>query len=274
MKKKITCLLSLTLLMGCTHLPVEEELPEEPPVVEEDLPSVIEWLPKYVKKKDESKDWMVTIQSEIFDLYAREDQKDWRDMLEALVCIQGDEFHNWYNTIYTPTPELSLFEVNINSKDAELVNLQTRRLYDEKLTATGHQYLSCWSFINDDYLSVVIKEGGFIPGSDWLGDIYAYTFDLNTGKSINNIELLNKFSISIEELVEKVKEYYFSQNALISCNEAKSEAEEKYCYTDTSYIKEERIDNFVFFIEKNELYFMGNIRDTRYFSNKIKIKIS
>ncbi|PXX80074.1 lipoprotein [Dielma fastidiosa] len=278
MKKILTSFLLMVMIVGCVQQgPTEAEKPEEPPVVEQPEKPVEQEKPeetKYVKKIDENKDWVIVEKTEVLDLYSTEEEKIFRKMLSDLVSTHSDDFTNWYNTIYTPNPEITLFSINIDSKDADTVNKYIKELYESKQTEVGHQYLSYKCFFNDSILSIVVKEGSFIPGSDWKGSKFVYNFDITNGNLISNTNLIDRYSLSIDDIKDKLLDFYASKGSTVSCDKAETEEEQNYCFTEPNHIKQDNLERYVLFVENNDLYFMGFLNNPLYFGNSIKIKIS
>lgn len=277
MKKLLMSFLMMIMIAGCVQVPKEAEKLEDVPVIELPEKPVEQEKPKeteYVKKIDRSKDWVITEKTEILDLYPTEDEKVFRKMLSDLVPTHSDDFTNWYNTIYTPNPEITLFRINIDSEDAKVVNEDINELYESKQTAVGHQYLSYRCFVNDDILSIVVKEGSFIPGSDWKGSKFVYNFDMTNGMLISNTNLIARYSLSIDDIKDKLLDFYALKGSTISCDEAETDEENKYCFAEPKRIKPDNLDGYTLFVENNDLYFMGFLRNPIYFGNNIKIKIS
>lgn len=272
MRKLLISFVLLMMIAGCVKTPPKDV--EVPPVVEQPIEQDEPKQTMLVTKLDESKDWVYAEISETADLYTEEGKEFWRQALEEMVSTTGDDFHDWYNTVYTPNPELTLFKINIDSEDADEVNHEIEAIYTEKLTAIGHQYLSYRSFTNAETLSVVVKFGSFIPGSDCFYDQVSYNFDLTDGSLISNHELLNKYALDISGLVDQVKAYYHSQGVMVSCSKAETEDEHNYCFAETDLITNERFDHYVIFVEDESLYFMGYVHNPNYHYNNVKIKIA
>lgn len=278
MKKLWLSLLVLALVGGCVQKPQEVKQPEEPvveeptttPEKEEQEQEPEQNTENLVKKIDETKDWVITEATETFNLFPEEEDRVFNDMLATVVPTQGSDFEIWFKTIYTPYPELTLFSVNIDSDDALTVNQTIQELYENKLTRVGHQYLSYRSFVNDEILSVVIKEGSFAIGSTWEGSEFAYHFDLTNGELIDNAELLSRYSLTISDLQNKLLEAYASKDCTVTCDDVSGEL----CYVNPNRIKEDTLERYVLFVEENELYFMGALQIPGEFGNGMKIKIS
>lgn len=234
--------LSLSFIAGCAHQ--VQEKPEEPSAVEEPVSEDNEQdTIEYINKIDSSKDWVYISESAEIEVpdYAVED-------LLTMEYTDGNDFENWYSEISTTKPELDKFVINIDTPEWKTVNEQIAAAYEEKTQTPltlGIQYLSQSFFVSDDILSVVIKEGSFLPRSDQKGNIYVFNVDLHTEEIIDNQKLLEYFQLSVDEYKDLLFKHYQDVQRTHSCEEENSIG----CY----YIAE-NIDNEALIVIDNQLY--------------------
>ena len=192
-KKLTVCFLVMVIAVGCSQAPVVEQ-PQKP---EEEIK---------VKKIDESKDWVVIEQEIIGDL-SKDDmlfKNDW------LIFENGNDFENWFNTIYTYYPVITDFYINIDNEMTKEINKQIKEQFNIKPTVkVGNEFLDHRFFISDKYLSVIVKEGTFHTGSGhkYNGPLI-YNYDLVAGELMTNTELLKAYQITEGEVLQKIQKHY------------------------------------------------------------------
>lgn len=180
MKKFMICLLSLGIILsGC----IQNERPEEPPVVEDETKQPSENIDnknsqtkqEYVKKIDTAKDWIYLQDDSSFD--SNSDIDEW-------IIIQVDTKNEVREDIF----------INIDSEDAEKYNKNHSFHPDKPSASGGLGYASRESrwYIYDDILVVLCKYYNGIYKTE------AYMYDLITGKQILLDELLDKYCYTRE----------------------------------------------------------------------------
>ena len=253
MKKILTSFLLMAIIAGCVQQgPTEAEKPEEPPVVEQPEKPVEQEKPeetKYVKKIDETKDWVY-----INDIHTSNMDFAYLNMKQAILDLEftsGNELENWFNTIVTYNPEIQDFMINIDSHDAAEINSMIQeqvqlRLRDPK--TKGEHVFKVKSFENDEFLSIIVRSGLFLPSVGSQSEAYIYNFDLLTGESLTNDELLKKLGLSYLQL-GKILDDYFKKNEQIACNE---EIDHVSCYDWQDFYGDNINSNYIF-IADNQL---------------------
>ena len=97
---------------------------------------------------------------------------------------------------------------------------------------------------------------------------------ITNGNLISNTNLIDRYSLSIDDIKDKLLDFYASKGSTVSCDKAETEEEQNYCFTEPNHIKQDNLERYVLFVENNDLYFMGFLNNPLYFGNSIKIKIS
>ena len=221
MKKILISFLLIAMTAGCVQTPSETDKPEELPVVEQPEKPVEQEKPeetKYVKKIDETKDWVY-----INDIHTSDMDFAYLDMKQTILDSEftsGNELENWFNTIVTYTPEIQDFTINMDSIDAENINRWIQEQVRSKLAdpkSRGEHVFKVKAFENEEILSVLIRSCLFLPGSGWTSDTYIYNFDLFSGKTLTNEELLEKVFLDNSQVKDLLK-HTFDENYEIACD--------------------------------------------------------
>lgn len=189
MKKMFIYFLFVSLLCGCHQ--------REKPMY---------YSSEYVKKIEDQKDW-IFVEEELEDDRAVGSQS-------LFTYKNGDEFENWFNNVYYEISYLKKFKINIDTEEVKKINEEIQQFYDEyyPIVVQGYapRYQDYRVFESEEYLSVIRKYGGFLPGSDYDCTIEFYIFDLTDGHLLSNQEILNIYGIDIQEINHYFEEYYAS----------------------------------------------------------------
>lgn len=215
----------------------------------------------YVKKIDESKDWVF-----INDIHASDMDYAYIDMKQMILDSEykaGNELENWYNTIVTYTPEIQNFTINIDSQEANRINSWIQEQVQLKLSdpkSKGEHVFKVKSFVNEEILSVLIRSCLFLPGSGWNDETYIYNFDLATGKALTNDELVERFELDNSQ-VKDILKHIFDENNQIACDYPTSQ---QSCYNWQDYYVNDINRNYIFIVN-GQLNILWQIHDEQGF---------
>lgn len=215
----------------------------------------------YVKKINETKDWVYINDIHVSDMdYAYIDMKQ---MILDSEYKAGNELENWYNTIVTYTPEIQNFTINIDSQDANRINSWIQEQVHLKLSdpkSKGEHIFKVKSFVNEEILSVLIRSCLFLPGSGWNDETYIYNFDLTTGKALANDELVERFELDNSQ-VKDILKHIFDENDQIACDYPTSQ---QFCYNWQDYYVNDINRNYIFIVN-GQLNILWQILDEQGF---------
>lgn len=195
-----------------------------------------------------------------------------------VIYTNGDNFENWFNSNYYLKPSLKNLEINLSSKDAERVNEDINRIYEEYINLPfGVHYQDYQSFENDRYLSIIRKYGVFLPGSTYESYMNIYNFDLTTGKLLNNQEILDIYHLSLDDIINYFENYYESIGSQ-PCKQGELTIDDlpievsQHCHGFTR--ENANVENLQMFIDENENLIIMNRHSTanedRYLSTAFK----
>lgn len=209
---------------------------------------------EHVKKIDQSKDWVV-----INEIHYSDMDHAYKDMKQKIIDSEytsGNELENWYNTIVTYKPEIQDFTINMDSQDANRINNRIQEQLQLKLVdpkSRGEHVFKVKSFENEGILSVLIRSCLFLPGSGWNDETTIYNFDLATGKTMSNSELIQRFELNNSQLKDKLKRT-FDENNQIACDYPTSQ---ESCYNWQDFYVNDSNRNYIF-IANEQLNIFGN----------------
>lgn len=272
MRKKLIYLVTLSLLTACSN-DVKNYKHEM-----ESTNKVNEQIKKSENDnhfRDQS-EWINVIDEVKFpqSLYESLYEEKWM----MVIYTNGDNFENWFNSNYYLKPSLKKFEINLSSEDAERVNEDINRIYEEYINLPfGVHYQDYQSFENDRYLSIIRKYGVFLPGSTYESYMNIYNFDLTTGKLLSNQEILDIYHLSLDDIINYFENYYESIGSQ-PCIQGELTYDDlpievsQHCHGFTR--KNANVDNLQMFIDENENLIIMNRHSTanedRYLSTSFK----
>ena len=242
MKKILASFLMMVLIVGCVQIEKPEEI-------------------KYVKKFDEEKDWVY-----INDIHTSDMDFAYLDMKQTILDLEftsGNELENWFNTIVTYIPEIQDFTINIDSIDADNLNSWIQEQVQLKLAdpkSKGEHVFKVKAFENKTILSILIRSCLFLPGSGWTSDTYIYNFDLISGKTLTNEELLEKVLLDNSQ-VKNLLKHTFDENNEIACDYYINQIS---CYNWQDYYVNNINHNYIFMVD-NQLNILWLCHDSQGF---------
>lgn len=272
MKKNLICLLVLSLLTACSNnVKNYKHVMESTNIVNEQI--------KKSENNNHFKDqseWINVIdevkspQSLYESLYENERQ--------MIIYTNGDSFENWFNSNYYLKPLLKNFKINLLSEDAEKVNEDINRIYEEYINLPfAVHYQDYRSFENNRYLSIIRKYGDFLPGSTYESYMNIYNFELTTGKLLSNQEILDIYHLSLDDIINYFENYYESIGSQ-PCMQEKLTFDDlpievsQNCHGFTR--KNANVDDLQMFIDENENLIIMNghvtANEDRYLSTEFK----
>ncbi len=143
-----------------------------------------------------------------------------KDIEKDYVYLNNYKTISYDDIIY----EIKNLVINIKSEDAENVNLELRSFVnksykemefkDEKLikgNIINYDY-----YVNDKYISIIQRYYPYINGLKGEEQDNVYVISLETGKVINNKEILKKYDYSEEELYEMLENKVNSEDILFT----------------------------------------------------------
>lgn len=198
MKKFILILICLILLVGC------KKKEEEIKVNNEDKEEVF-----ILKKKDTNKDYIY------FDK-VREVNVDNNDYVlnNLVINIVSDEVDN----------------VNLEIKS--FINNSNRNYMVDNNKLVNGNVIDYEYYMNDKYLSVILKYYYYVRGQKGEENDKVYNIDLETGKVVNDEDLLKKFNLNEDKLYEELEKKIVSDDILYSLANIKNDGYQLYVNND------------------------------------------
>lgn len=272
MRKKLIYIVTLSLLTACSN---------DVKNYKHEMKS-INIVNEQIKKSEndnhfrDQSEWINVIDEVKFpqSLYESLYEEKWM----MVIYTNGDNFENWFNSNYYLKPSLKNFEINLSSEDAERVNEDINRIYEEYINLPfGVHYQDYQSFENDRYLSIIRKYGVFLPGSTYESYMNIYNFDLTTGELLSNQEILDIYHLSLDDIINYFENYYESigsqpcRQGEITIDDLPIEVSQ-HCHGFTR--KNANVENLQIFIDENENLIIMNRHSTanedRYLSTSFK----
>ncbi|MBS6169662.1 lipoprotein [Dielma fastidiosa] len=224
MKKILTSFLLMAMIAGCVQQgPTEAEKPEEPPVVEQPEKPVEQEKPE---EYDQIFNAHENLENEIIKIEThRIDLKD-----------------NDLNSVFEPVAQNIIIDIDSDearkvmdkiNKDAETY-INELTFYPDDETYQGHwrtvSFFRINYYFNNDnnVLSIVTKANRYLyETASGFSEYKVYNIDVDTGKQLNNEELLKQYLLSFDDTTSIVNDYVKKMN-MCSCKDAKDS--NLYCY--------------------------------------------
>lgn len=198
MKKILISFLLIAMTTGCVQTPSETDKSEEPPVVEQPEKPVDQEKPeetKYVKKIDESQDWVYIKEQEVVT-------KNDLELNPVLNQMNYYDFLDWLTLPFDDAPKKEKLIVNINTESVSAINEEFDVEYKKPINFI---YEFKW-FINDDMITIVNKYVSRAPLSLYIF-LEAYYIDLKSGELMSNDDLLSVYGLTSSDVQNIVNEY-------------------------------------------------------------------
>lgn len=131
---------------------------------------------------------------------------------------------------------LKLLEINLNSDDAKNINLEIKSFvnnsykkfqYISDMISSGN-IIDYVYFINDDIISVIIKNNYYVNKMYVVEKDTVYNIDIKTGENIENIDLLKKYELTEDSLYEYVRGHAVSDDIEFTIMNIKQEGYNLY----------------------------------------------
>ncbi len=171
------------------------------------------------KKNEEVNENSESNEPEKFVLKKKVDSKDYIVLSKVREVFLG-------NTLY----ELNNLEINIESEDVDNINLEiktfinnTSKNYELNNNLLVHGNVVDYEYyMNSKYLSVIVKYYYYVNGSKGEESDMVFNLSLETGKNIDNSELLKEFNLTEDELFKLLESKIESEDVLYSLSSIKN----------------------------------------------------
>lgn len=261
MKKILMSFLMMAMIAGCVQqAPTEAEKPEEPPVVEQPEKPVEQEKPEeteYVKKIDESKDWVYIGEEQI------DHDHDFK-LNSVLSSLNYSDFLDWLTLPFEEAPKKEKLIINIDSVDADILNELIAIEYAKPINIV---YEFKW-FMNEDIITIVNKWSTPTPHSLPIF-LQAYHLDLKLGKVLTNEDLLLKYDLTTYDVQTKIDEFIKRIDFL---KEDDSFITDQLLFLGNNYTINYN-NNSLMFVENEELYCVVGYYSSTLLNNVVFLKI-